>query len=42
MMKVARLGWTGPAGQEQGWNKARAELKYEQGRSRAGTGQEQG
>ena len=41
MMKVAKLGWAGPAGQEQGWSKARVGLKHEQGRSRAGTGQEQ-
>ena len=41
MMKVAKLGWVGPAGQGQGWSKARVGLKHEQGRSRAGTGQEQ-
>ena len=42
MMKAAKLGLAGPgAGQEQGWSKARAGLKHEQGRSRAGTGQEQ-
>ena len=41
MMKAAKLGWAGPAGQEQAWSKARAGLKYKQGRSRAGTGQEQ-
>ena len=35
MMKVVKLGWVGPAGQEKGWSKARAGLKYEQGRSRA-------
>ena len=34
MMKVAKLGWVGPAGQEQGWSKARVGLKHEQGRSR--------
>ena len=34
MMKAAKLGWAGPgAGQEQGWSKARAGLKYEQGRT---------
>ena len=37
MMKAAKLGLAGPgAGQEQGWSKARAGLKHEQGRSRAG------
>ena len=41
MMKVAKLGWVRPAGQEQGWSKARVGLKHEQGPSRAGTGQEQ-
>ena len=41
MMKAAKLGWAGPAGQEQGWSKARAGLKHVQGRSRAGTRQEQ-
>ena len=42
MMKAAKLGLAGPgAGQEQGWSKARAGLKHEQGRSRAGIGQEQ-
>ena len=42
MMKAAKLGWAGPgAGQEQGWSKARAGLKHEQGRIRAVTGQEQ-
>ena len=42
MMKAAKLGWVGPgARQEQDWSKARAGLKHEQGRSRAGTGQEQ-
>ena len=41
MMKVSQLGWTGPAGQEQGWSKARVGLKHEQGRSRAGLGQQQ-
>ena len=40
MMKAANLGWAGPAGQEQNWSKARAGLKHEQGRTRAGTGQE--
>ena len=41
MMKAAKLGLAGPgAGQEQGWSKARAGLKHEQGSS-AGTGQEQ-
>ena len=36
MMKSAKLGWAGPgAGQEQGWSKAKAGLKQEQGRSRA-------
>ena len=34
MMKAAKLGWAGPgAGQEQGWSKARAGLKHEQGRT---------
>ena len=37
----AVLGRVGPAGQEQGWSKARVGLKHEQSRSRAGTGQEQ-
>ena len=32
MMKASKLGWVGPAGQEQGWSKARAGLKHEQGR----------
>ena len=41
MMKAAKLEWAGPAGQEQDWSKARAGLKHEQGRTRAGTGQEQ-
>ena len=41
MMKVAKLGWAVPAGQEQDWSKARVGLKPEQGRSMAGTGQEQ-
>ena len=42
MKKAAKLGWAGPGtGQEQGWSKAKAVLKHEQGRSRAGTGQEQ-
>ena len=41
MMKVAKLGWVEPAGQEQDWSKVRVGLKHEQGRSRAGTGQEQ-
>ena len=42
MMKAVKLWWVGPgAGQEQGWSKERAELKHEQGRSRAGTGKEQ-
>ena len=36
MMTAAKLGWAGPAGQGQGWSKARAGLKHEQGRSRAG------
>ena len=41
MMKAAKLGLAGPgAGLEQGWSKARAGLKHEQGSS-AGTGQEQ-
>ena len=39
MMKVAKLGWVRPAGQEQGWSKARVGLKHEQGRSRAGAEQ---
>ena len=30
MMKVAKLGWVGPVGQEQGWSKAKVGLKYEQ------------
>ena len=39
---IFHSGLAGPgAGQEQGWSKARAGLKHEQGRSRAGTGQEQ-
>ena len=29
MMKASKLGWVGPAGQEQGWSKARAGLKHE-------------
>ena len=34
MMKAAKLGLAGPgAGQEQGWSKARAGLKHEQGRT---------
>ena len=42
LMKAAKLEWAGPgAGQEQGWSKAVAGLKHEQGRSRTGTGQEQ-
>ena len=42
MMKAAKLELVGPGpGQEQGWSKARAGLKHEQGRSRAGTGQKQ-
>ena len=42
MMEAAKLGLAEPgAGQEQGWSKARVGLKHEQGRSRAGTGQEQ-
>jgi len=41
MLKVAKLGWVGPTGQEQGWRKVRVGLKHEQGKSRAGTGQEQ-
>ncbi len=42
MMKAAKLGWVGPgARQEQDWSKAGAGLKHGQGRSRAGTGQEQ-
>ena len=36
MIKAAKLGWAGPAGQEQGWSKARAGLKHEQGRNGAG------
>ena len=40
MMKAAKLGLAGPGtGQEQGWSKAREELKHEQGRSRVGAGQ---
>ncbi len=42
MMKAAKLGWAGPAGQEQNWSKAKAGLKHEQGRNRAGIGQELG
>ena len=42
MMKAAKLGLVGPgAGQEQGWSKVRVGLKHEQGKSRAGTRQEQ-
>ncbi len=42
MMKAAKLGLAGPgAEQEPSWSKARAGLKYEQGMSRAGIGQEQ-
>ena len=40
-MKAAKLGWAETAGQEQDWRKARAGLKHEQGRSRAGTKQGQ-
>ncbi len=40
MIKAAKLGWAG-AGQEKGRSKARAGLKHEQGRIRAGTGQKQ-
>ena len=36
MMKAAKLGWAGPAGQEHGWSKARVGLKQEQGRNRVG------
>ena len=33
MMKVAKLRWAGPAGQEQGGSKAKVGLKHEQGRA---------
>ena len=35
MMKAAKLGWAGPAGQEQGRSKARVGLKHEQSRAGA-------
>ena len=36
MIKAAKLKWAGPEAGQQGWSKARAGLKHEQGRNRAG------